>query len=281
MEAKRIERKIVGLIPAAGKAERISPLPCSKEIYPVGFDNSSENKILRPKAISQYLIESMQQVYISEVYIIIRKGKWDIPQYLGNGKWMDMDFAYLIMDLPFGVPFTLDQAYNFVKDDIVVFGFPDIIFRPQDAFNPLLDKGFSSSADVVLGLFRAPQPYELQHMVDFDSSGRVSGFQINPSQTALRYTWVIAVWKPKFTRFLHEYVSSITRTFRKGDTLNTDSMIEEISMTRVFEAALHKGLVIDSISFKEGFFLDIGSPENLERTAQRFTELADFEDNKS
>ena len=281
MEAKRIERKIVGLIPAAGKAERISPLPCSKEIYPVGFDNSSENKILRPKAISQYLIESMQQVYISEVYIIIRKGKWDIPQYLGSGKWMDMDFAYLIMDLPFGVPFTLDQAYNFVKDDIVVFGFPDIIFRPQDAFNPLLDKGFSSSADVVLGLFRAPQPYELQHMVDFDSSGRVSGFQINPSQTALRYTWVIAVWKPKFTRFLHEYVSSITRTFRKGDTLNTDSMIEEISMTRVFEAALHKGLVIDSISFKEGFFLDIGSPENIERTAQRFTELADFEDNKS
>ena len=281
MEAKRIERKIVGLIPAAGKAERISPLPCSKEIYPVGFDNSSENKILRPKAISQYLIESMQQVYISEVYIIIRKGKWDIPQYLGNGKWMDMDFAYLIMDLPFGVPFTLDQAYNFVKDDIVVFGFPDIIFRPQDAFNPLLDKGFSSSADVVLGLFRAPQPYELQHMVDFDSSGRVSGFQINPSQTALRYTWIIAVWKPKFTRFLHEYVSSITRTSRKGDTLNTDSMIEEISMTRVFEAALHKGLVIDSISFKEGFFLDIGSPENLERTAQRFTELADFEDNKS
>ena len=281
MEAKSIEQKIVGLIPAAGKAVRISPLPCSKEIYPVGFDNSSENKILRPKAISQYLIESMQQVYISEVYIIIRKGKWDIPQYLGNGKWMDMDFAYLIMDLPFGVPFTLDQAYNFVKDDIVVFGFPDIIFRPQDAFNPLLDKGFSSSADVVLGLFRAPQPYELQHMVDFDSSGRVSGFQINPSQTALRYTWVIAVWKPKFTRFLHEYVSSITRTFRKGDTLNTDSMIEEISMTRVFEAALHKGLVIDSISFKEGFFLDIGSPENLERTAQRFTELADFEDNKS
>ena len=281
MEAKRIERKIVGLIPAAGKAERISPLPCSKEIYPVGFDNSSENKILRPKAISQYLIESMQQVYISEVYIIIRKGKWDIPQYLGSGKWMDMDFAYLIMDLPFGVPFTLDQAYNFVKDDIVVFGFPDIIFRPQDAFNPLLDKGFSSSADVVLGLFRAPQPYELQHMVDFDSSGRVSGFQINPSQTALRYTWIIAVWKPKFTRFLHEYVSSITRTSRKGDTLNTDSMIEEISMTRVFEAALHKGLVIDSISFKEGFFLDIGSPENLERTAQRFPELEDFEDNKS
>ena len=281
MQAKRIQQKIVGLIPAAGKAERISPLPCSKEIYPIGFHRTIQNKDLRIKVVSEYLIESMHLAKAAKVYIILRKGKWDIPQHFGSGKWMGMNFAYLIMDLPFGVPYTLDQAYHFVKDDLVIFGFPDIIFRPNDAFTNLIDKAYSSRADVVLGLFRAPQPYKTQHMVDFDSSGRVSGFQINPSQTALRYTWIIAVWKPKFTRFLHEYVSSITRTSRKGDTLNTDSMIEEISMTRVFEAALHKGLVIDSISFKEGFFLDIGSPENLERTSQRFPELADFEDNKS
>ena len=73
MLAKKFQQKIVGLIPAAGKAERISPLPCSKEIYPVGFDDSSENKIFRPKAVSQYLIESMQLVNVSDVYIIIRK----------------------------------------------------------------------------------------------------------------------------------------------------------------------------------------------------------------
>jgi glucose-1-phosphate thymidylyltransferase len=276
MRAKRIQQKIVGLIPAAGKAARLSPLPCSKEIYPVGFDNSSEKKIIRPKAVSQYLIESMRLVHISEVYIIIRKGKWDIPQYLGSGKWMDMDFAYLIMDLPFGVPFTLDQAYHFVKNDIVVFGFPDIIFRPKNAFNQLLDKGYSSHADVVLGLFRAPQPHKMQHMVDFDSSGQVCGFQINPSQTSLHYTWIIAVWHPKFTRFLHEYVSSKAKIFRKDGALKKDSMDEEIFMTQAFEVALQKGLKIDAVPFNEGSFLDIGSPENLERTAQGFPELADF-----
>ena len=28
---------IVGVIPAAGRGKRIAPLPCSKELYPVGF----------------------------------------------------------------------------------------------------------------------------------------------------------------------------------------------------------------------------------------------------
>jgi glucose-1-phosphate thymidylyltransferase len=33
-------REIIGLIPAGGVAERLSPLPCSKEIYPIGFKDS-------------------------------------------------------------------------------------------------------------------------------------------------------------------------------------------------------------------------------------------------
>ena len=277
MQAKKFQQKIVGLIPAAGKAERISPLPCSKEIYPVGFDDSSENKIFRPKAVSQYLIESMQLVTVSDVYIIIRKGKWDILNYLGSGNWMNMNFAYLIMDLPFGVPFTLDQAYNFIKDDIVVFGFPDIIFRPKDAFNRLLDKGSSSRADVVLGLFLAPQPYKTQHMVDFDSEGQVYGFQIAPTQTTLQYTWIIAVWNQKFTCFLHEYVSSEAKNFRKDRAVKKDSMVEEVSMTQAFQAALQTGLEIDSVTFEEGSFVDIGSPENLDKAGQISLEFVDPE----
>jgi glucose-1-phosphate thymidylyltransferase len=268
MQAKRIKKKMVGLIPAAGKAERISPLPCSKEIYPVIFDHSRENEILRPKAVSQYLIESMQLVNVTNVYVIIRKGKWDILNYLGNGNWMDMNFAYLIMDLPFGVPFTLDQAYDFVKDDIVVFGFPDIIFKPRDAFNRLLERQILRNPDVVIGLFRAPQPFETQHMVKIDSGGQVSGFEIGPSQTILKNTWIIALWNERFTHFLHEYVSIESSRFKKDNTLKKDSIVEEVSMTQVLEAALQKGLKIDSMTFEEGAFVDIGSPENLENVAQ-------------
>ncbi len=271
MPAKRTQKKIVGLIPAAGTAERISPLPCSKEIYPVEFATSPENEILRPKVVSQYLIEGMQGVDVTNVYVIIRKGKWDILNYLGSGNWMGMNFAYLIMDLPYGVPFTLDQAYHFVKDDIVVFGFPDIIFKPTDAFNRLLERQILENSDVVVGLFSAPQPYNIQHMVKIDSGGQVCRFEIGPSQATLKNTWIIAVWNKVFTRFLHEYVSIESKRFKKNSVVKIDSIAEEVSMTQVFAAALQKGLKIDSVTFEEGSFLDIGSPDNLERISQNIS----------
>ena len=58
----------------------------------------------------------------------------------------------------FGVPFTLDQAYPFVRDATVAFGFPDIIFDGQDGFVKLLDRQLQTGADVVLGLFPANHP---------------------------------------------------------------------------------------------------------------------------
>jgi glucose-1-phosphate thymidylyltransferase len=273
MPARKNGKKLVGLIPAAGTAERISPLPCSKEIYPVEFENSPENKTLRPKVVSQYLLESMKRVEVDKAYFIIRKGKWDILNYLGSGNWMDMNFAYLIMDVPFGVPFTLDQAYHFVRDDFVVFGFPDIIFEPRDAFIRLLKKHKLGKSDVVVGLFGAPQPYTSQHMVKIDPGGQVCGFEIGPSQTKLKNTWIIALWDKRFTDFLHEYVSIESKRFKKNVGMKKDSIKVEVSMTQAFEAALHKGLKIDSVTFEEGTFLDIGSPDNLERISQNYSKL--------
>ena len=57
---------------------------------------------------------------------------------------------------------------------------------------------------------------------------------------------------------------------KKSNTLNIDPIAEEISMTQVFEAALHKGLKIDSVTFEGGSFLDIGSFDNLERISQNY-----------
>ena len=87
----------------------------------------------------------------------MRKGKWDIPAYFGDGKMLDMNLAYLMMDLPYGVPYTLDQAYPFVQDAIIALGFPDIIFEPEDAYRNCCQTE-ESNADIVLGLFPASNP---------------------------------------------------------------------------------------------------------------------------
>ena len=74
-------REIVGIIPAAGKATRVSPLPCSKEIFPIGFSNMEDAQVIRPKPVGQYLLEHFRRAGAKRAYIVLRKGKWDIPEY--------------------------------------------------------------------------------------------------------------------------------------------------------------------------------------------------------
>src|SRR4051812_42776304 len=114
--------EIIGLVPAAGQATRISPLPCSKELYPIALRRSKSGA--SPKVVSQYVFEHMRRAEIRKAYVIIREGKWDIPAYFNDGMTLlDMHLAYLMMRQPFGTPFSLDQAYPFVREAIVALSF--------------------------------------------------------------------------------------------------------------------------------------------------------------
>jgi hypothetical protein len=80
---KKDGREIIGLIPAAGEAKRIAPLPCSKEIYPVGFEIDKESKVQKPKSVCQYLIEKMKYGGVSKIYILFyEKGNGIFPHIL-------------------------------------------------------------------------------------------------------------------------------------------------------------------------------------------------------
>lgn len=70
---------------------------------------------MRPKAVSQYLLEKMRQAEVKKAYFILCEGKRDIPQCFGGEAAFDLDLGYLMMWLPFGLPYALDQAYSFVS----------------------------------------------------------------------------------------------------------------------------------------------------------------------
>ena len=53
-------KDVVGLIPAGGAATRISPLPCSKELYPIGFRRIHGTAEQQPKVVCHYLFEKMR-----------------------------------------------------------------------------------------------------------------------------------------------------------------------------------------------------------------------------
>jgi glucose-1-phosphate thymidylyltransferase len=257
----------VGLIPAAGKARRIAPLPCSKEIFPVGFGDIRKKGRKHPKVAAHYLLESMHRAGAQKAYLVLSKGKWDIPAYFGSGSMLDMALGYLMTELPYGVPFTLDNAFPFIADKQVLFGFPDIIFEPKDAFVHLLNRLSIVNADLVLGLFPAINP-ETMDMVDLDASGKVRGIHIKPVQTKLKHSWIIAAWKASFTQFMHDFVSAHQKKRFDEDVDPDISPINELFVGDVIHSALNSDLKIDHVSFSKGSYIDIGTPEEMIRAAK-------------
>jgi glucose-1-phosphate thymidylyltransferase len=251
-------RELIGLIPAAGRATRISPLPCSKEVLPIGFQGDDSHA--RPKVVSHYLLEKMRFAGISKAYFVLRAGKWDIPAYFGNGSVLDFDLAYLVLENSFGVPFTLDQAYPFVRDAIVAFGFPDILFEPEDAFTKLLHRHLERDSDVTLGLFPTNGPFSKEDRVEFDSAGDVRELILRPLESHLRYSWAIAVWNPGFTRFLHEYTAEKKAIAEE---------MPELSAGHAIQAAIEGGLRVAGLIIAEVPYLDIGTPAGLKRALQQ------------
>lgn len=261
----------IGLIPAAGQGTRISPLPMSKELFPVGFRMVTGKVGPRPKVVCHYLLEKMQRAGATQAFFILRPGKWDIPNFLGDGADMGMRLAYLTVHVPFGVPFSLNQAYPFLRGATVVLGFPDILFEPAHAYQVLLERLHGGNADVVLGLFPTKQP-EKVGVVDFDQAGVVRGIYEKSSFTHLPYMWAIAAWQPTFSDFLNEFVRDRTQSLIGSQIpqhLTTLPSYVETPIGDVIQAALEAGLRVEAEPFAQGSYLDIGTPENLANAIQQ------------
>ena len=228
----------IGLIPAAGIAKRLGSLAFSKELLPISF--KADKKEPRLKAVSTYLLEKFQRAGVKKVFTVIRKGKWDIPNFYGDGSEIGIQLAYLIMTHPFGVPYTLDQAYSFVKTSKVFLGFPDVLFEPEDAFSVADAALAQKGADIMLGLYPVKDKRRMQRtdMVRFETQGRIKQIMVKPASTDLKCCWIFAIWKPDFTLFMHDYL--------KHDIAQrqNNSIQAEIHLGHVFQAAIENGFSV-------------------------------------
>ncbi len=245
----------------------------SKELFPLGFRMVTSRAGVRPKVVCHYLLEQMRQAGVEQGFVILRPGKWDIPNFLGDGADLGMRLAYLTVHVPFGVPFSLDQAYPFLRGATVVLGFPDILVEPQPVYRVLLDRLHGSTADVVLGLFPTDQP-ERVGVVDFDGAGVVRGIYEKSSLTHLPYMWAIAAWRPTFSEFLHGFVRDRTQALigeQLPQHLTTLPDYTETPIGDVIQAGLEAGLRVEAECFSTGRYLDIGTPENLAMAIRQHT----------
>lgn len=250
---------LVGLIPAAGRAERLGPLPCSKELLPVGFRETPRGPA--PKVAGHYLLERFRAAGVRRVFMVLHESKQDVPRYFGTGEIADVALAYLSIPGSRSVPETLDRAFPFVEDSIVALGFPDVIFQPADAYVPLLKRQAATAADLVLGLFPTTR-HRTTDMVELGEDGRVVRMEVRPESTTLRYNWLIAVWSPVFTRFLHKAVRSAP-----GEG-------PELQIGAVVRSAVAAGLRVEGVEIPSGSYRDIGTPGELAAAVREHARLA-------
>lgn len=261
--------EIVGLIPAAGRASRLAPLPCSKELVPIGFQTAAEGAERRPKPVSQYLLDRMKRAGARKVFFVARAGKWDIADYYGDGSRLGLHIAYLHVGAPWGPPFSVAQAVPFIGDATVVFGFPDILVDPVDSFSPLIHRLDETDADVVLGLFdcRAHEPGDV---IQRDGNGRVTGLQTKEERPVRpdRYVcWMFAAWRGSFSRFLATECAQLAVQAEAMAQAAPAGPAPEWPVGAIIAAAIRAGLHVDSVFFPEGRFLDVGTPDGITAAA--------------
>ena len=260
---------VIGVIPAAGSAHRIAPLPCSKELFPIGFRDDAADGEPRPKVATHYLLDKFRAAGVQSAYIVIRTGKWDIPAYFGDGAIAGVNLSYLVIADSLGPADTIDRAYPFVRDKVVAFGFPDIVFEPENVFARLFEQLSTSGAEAVIGLC-PPENVRSSDMVKIDSHGRVRGMVLKPSGTTLRYSWLCAVWRPAMTEFLHHFVEGARLDPNARSTWHQLDSGGDLPIGAAFKAAVEQGVHVHSSVLPTESFIDIGTPQNLVRAVHEF-----------
>jgi Nucleoside-diphosphate-sugar pyrophosphorylase involved in lipopolysaccharide biosynthesis/translation initiation factor 2B, gamma/epsilon subunits (eIF-2Bgamma/eIF-2Bepsilon) len=261
--------EVVGLVPAAGLAKRLQPFPCSKEVYPVGFV-VDDTGTPRPKVAAQYLLEKFKVAGITKAYLVIRDGKWDIPNYFRDGRLVDLSLAYIVISGSLGPPDTIDRAYPFIEQKRVAFGFPDILFGPDDAYRQLIEAQEQTGAEVVLGLHRVYN-HRVWDMVDCDADGRVRSIVMKPGSTILTHGWCCAVWTPTFSNFLHRFLRAEDTSRNLENLANrANDPGGDLAVGVVLQAALKEGLQVQSVIFSDDTYIDIGTPADLVKAVRQF-----------
>ena len=161
----------VGVIPAAGYATRLQPLAGSKEVYAIAG-----------KPVMDYLVERMLTAGCSELRVVTRPEKTDV---IANAS---LRGARVLLGYPQSVAESILTGIDGLPaETIVLFGFPDTIWYPEDGYAPLIAAVEAGHA-VALGLFETAEP-ERSDVVTTDERGRIRAVEVKSRAPSSNVLW--------------------------------------------------------------------------------------------
>jgi NDP-sugar pyrophosphorylase family protein len=164
-------RQVVGIVPAAGLAERLQPLAGSKEV-----------QLVRGQPVLAYVVERMRRAPCTELRVVTRPEKRDVvalARRLG---------ARVVEGRPETVAASILLALDgLAGDDVALVGFPDTLWEPVDGYARLLER-LRPPAEVVLGLFEFAEP-ERSDVVEPGPAGVVERVRSRPTDPSSNLVW--------------------------------------------------------------------------------------------
>jgi glucose-1-phosphate thymidylyltransferase len=166
--------RLVGVVPAAGRAQRLQPLAGSKEMIEIGG-----------RVVLDYVVERMRAASIGEIRVVTRPDKPDVVEHARSRGLTVVEarpttFARSI----------LAGIQGLGDDDEVALGLPDSIWEPLDGFARVLD-ALEGDTAVVVGLFRSSEP-KRGDVVELEPDGDVARVHVKPVDPPGDLIWGIA-----------------------------------------------------------------------------------------
>ena len=238
----------IGLVPAAGSAIRLGVLPGSKELLLLPTTGQSGEPVL--ETLLDRALDELAEAAIENALLLIRRGKWDIPDYLSRRHRRNPRLAYVVLDRSDTLVETVLAAEPFTGDRSVVLVLPDLLLSPRGTLAPLLQRLRAGSADLVLGVFPTDHPERADVVISGDN-GVVRELQVKSSRPATTSAWATAAWRPA----LWPQLRSSLADPRPGGA--------ELHLGHAFQAAVTAGCRVEVVTFANGAFTDVGTPTTL------------------
>ena len=163
---------VVGVVPAAGRAERLQPLRGSKELVSV-----------RGRPVIDYLLARLTMASPDAIRVVTRPEKADVIDYARSRG------LTILLAEPRTVAESLATALvGLPPHAIVLFGFPDTLWAPPDGF-VALRAVVEDGTEVALGVFNGRDP-ERSDVVVLDEAGtRVASIHVKEPNPPGRLVW--------------------------------------------------------------------------------------------
>lgn len=164
----------VGVIPAAGKGNRINDLPLTR-ILP---------KPMLPilnKPILEYVIENMKRLGVEVAYMIVGYKKDIIKEYFGSGVDWDIEIEYIEQKNPTGIAHAVGLVNNYIDEPFIVILGDDLTIA--ESLSDLTEMFWNKSAWAVEGVVTERDVNVLRRTccVTVDENGKMIDIEEKPA----------------------------------------------------------------------------------------------------